>query len=158
LEHSKKYYRGWTRFWDGINNRVERVKPWTRFRVSRLAKWVVALALLNAFVAWRTGQGYFEQLPNMPKDVIDYLFSSSSDIPLIFNIIFLLGINVMIFVAIFWFMSRGGMETYFPDDVKTRFSDVWGQDAVLEKIKENLIFLEDPKSIEDKGGHVPGGI
>ena len=35
------------------------------------------------------------------------------------------------FVAIFWFLSRGGIDTYFPDDIKTRFTDVWGQDHVL---------------------------
>ena len=64
----------------------------------------------------------------------------------------------MQFVAIFWFLSRGGVETYYPDDVKTRFSDVWGQDHVLEKVKENIVFLENPESIESKGGYVPGGI
>ena len=30
------------------------------------------------------------------------------------------------FVAIFWFLSRGGMDTYMPDDIETRFSDVQG--------------------------------
>ena len=62
------------------------------------------------------------------------------------------------FVAIFWFLSRGGIDTYFPDDIKTRFSDVWGQDHVLERIRENLVFLENPESIEKLGGYVPGGI
>ena len=42
--------------------------------------------------------------------------------------------------------------------MKTRFNDVWGQDAVVHKVKENLIFLENPESIEEKGGYVPGGI
>ena len=46
---------------------------------------------------------------------------------------------------IIWFATRGGVETFFPDDIKTRFSDVWGQDQVLEKVKENLIFLENPE-------------
>ena len=58
----------------------------------------------------------------------------------------------------FWFLSRGGTEVYFPDDIKTRFSDVWGQDSVLERIKENIVFLEDPESIEKRGGYVPGGL
>jgi ATP-dependent Zn protease len=62
------------------------------------------------------------------------------------------------FVAIFWFLSRGGIDTYFPDDIKTRFSDVWGQDHVLARIRENLVFLENPESIEKLGGYVPGGI
>jgi ATP-dependent Zn protease len=45
-----------------------------------------------------------------------------------------------------------------PDEVKTRFSDVWGQDAVLERVKENMVFLDNPEAIEDKGGYVPGGL
>src|SRR5258708_8256627 len=55
-------------------------------------------------------------------------------------------------------MSKGGVDVCFPDDVSTRFSDVWGQDQVLERVKENMLFLEDPESIEQHGGHVPGGI
>jgi len=47
---------------------------------------------------------------------------------------------------------------YFPDDIKTRFSDVWGQDHVLERVKENILYLEDPEKIESRGGYVPGGI
>ncbi len=33
--------------------------------------------------------------------------------------------------ALFWFLSRGGVDVYYPDDIKTRFDDVWGQDNVL---------------------------
>ena len=60
--------------------------------------------------------------------------------------------------ALFWFLSRGGIDIYFPGDVKTRFTDVWGQDAVLDRVKENIIFLKDPDAIEARGGYVPGGI
>ena len=62
------------------------------------------------------------------------------------------------FVALFWFMSRGGVDVYYPDDIKTRFSDVWGQDHVLERVKENIIFLEHPELVEERGGYVPGGL
>ena len=44
------------------------------------------------------------------------------------------------------------------DRSKTRFSDVWGQDHVLERVKENIIFLEHPEQVEERGGYVPGGI
>ena len=59
---------------------------------------------------------------------------------------------------LFWFLGRGGIETYYPDDIDTRFDDVWGQDPVEEKVRENLIFLENPEAIEDRGGYTPGGI
>ena len=58
----------------------------------------------------------------------------------------------------FWFLSKGGVDTYYPGDVKTRFTDVWGQDSVLDRVKENIIFLKDPDAIEARGGYVPGGI
>src|SRR6202035_880463 len=73
---------------------------------------------------------------------------------LLFGVLFI----ILEFGALFFFLSRGGIEVYFPDDIKTRFTDVWGQDAVLERVRENIIFLEDPESIEAKGGHVPSGI
>src|SRR5438128_3505711 len=158
LEHSKGYFRAWNRFWAAEERAIDRVNPWTRFRLSRLTKWVLALLLLNGFVAWRNEENFFTQLPNLPKTVVDFLFSTGQQLPFAFELIFILTIAIGQFVAIFWFMSRGGVETYFPDDVKRRFADVWGQDAVLDKVKENLIFLEGPKSIEAKGGHVPGGI
>jgi cell division protease FtsH len=50
------------------------------------------------------------------------------------------------------------VDVYYPDDIKTRFSDVWGQDHVLDRVKENIIFLENPELVEDRGGYVPGGI
>ncbi len=40
----------------------------------------------------------------------------------------------------------------------TRFTDVWGQEAVLERVKESIVFVDDPESIEKRGGHVPAGI
>ncbi len=45
-----------------------------------------------------------------------------------------------------------------PDEIETRFGDVKGQDAVLDRVQENMIFLDDPESIEKRGGYVPGGI
>jgi DNA polymerase III delta prime subunit len=72
--------------------------------------------------------------------------------------VFIIGLGILQFVGIFWYMSRGGMETYMPYEVKTRFADVWGQDHVLERVKENMIFPRRPRGLEKKGGHVPGGI
>ena len=35
---------------------------------------------------------------------------------------------------------------------------MWGQDHVVDRVKENIVFLENPDEIEAKGGYVPGGI
>ena len=79
-------------------------------------------------------------------------------LPLVLQLGFALAFGILQFVGIFWFMSRGGVETYHPEDVKTRFSDVWGQDHVLDRLKENIVLLERPDDIESRGGHVPSGI
>ena len=81
-----------------------------------------------------------------------------SALPMIGQLMFAVVFVIIQFAAIFWFLSRGGVDTYFPDDIKTRFSDVWGQDHVLNRIRENLLFLETPELIEKHGGYVPGGI
>src|SRR6202042_2886146 len=81
-----------------------------------------------------------------------------SALPLLLQVMFTLLIVVLQFVALFWFLSRGGVDTYFPGDVKTRFTDVGGEDAVVERVKESIIYLKDPDEIESRGGYVPGGI
>jgi ATP-dependent Zn protease len=81
-----------------------------------------------------------------------------SQLPMILQLVLYLFIAVAQFGLIFWFLSRGGVDVYFPDDVKTRFDDVWGQDGVLERVRENIVFMENPEEIEAKGGYVPGGI
>src|SRR5207253_1944603 len=81
-----------------------------------------------------------------------------SALPMLLQLLVGVMFVVVQFGALFWFLSRGGVETYFPDDIKTRFSDVWGQDAVVERVKESILFLEAPEAIEAKGGYVPGGL
>src|SRR5262245_26541650 len=78
--------------------------------------------------------------------------------PFVLQLAFAFFFVIVQFVGLFWFLSRGGIDTYMPDDLDTRFSDVKGQDAVLDRIQENMIFLEDPESIEERGGYVPGGL
>ena len=65
-------------------------------------------------------------------------------LPIVFQMAFAMVFLVGQFVALFWFLSRGGIDTYMPEDIKTRFTDVWGQDHVLDRVKENMVFLEQP--------------
>ncbi|MET0275528.1 MAG: AAA family ATPase [Acidimicrobiia bacterium] len=157
-EHSTSYFRLWTRGINATNRLIDRMSPWTRFRIARVFKWVFWIGVVNWFVAWRNEEAFFKQLVTLPQTIVDFLLSTGEQMPLIFQYSMIMFIAVGQFVAIFWFLSRGGTEVYYPDDVTTRFSDVWGQDAVLDRVKENIVFLEDPESIEDRGGYVPSGI
>ena len=127
------------------------MSDYTRFRLSRAIKWLVLIAIVAMLLGliYHTSpvQGVFQA----PASIFHALPTI-----LYFMVILLLGVGQ--FAAIFWFMSRGGVDIYYPGDVTTRFSDVWGQDHVLARVQENILYLEDPESIEDHGGYVPGGI
>jgi ATP-dependent Zn protease len=154
-EHSSAYYLWWTRgVCGGWNRRADRINPWNRYRMARAWKWLIFLVVADIALAKIFDEPYSTSLLklfSLPSKLFDWLGTFGF-------ILFSLGVGILQFAGIFWFMSKGGVEVYYPDDVQTRFEDVWGQDGVLEKVQENLIFLENPESIESRGGHVPGGI
>jgi cell division protease FtsH len=152
-EHSAAYHHFWT---DSVFGRSERfsqrrMSPWNRFRLIRAFKWTLFVAIF-LFVLGKI----LNTSPVLAGFMLPALIWSA--MPQIIQYVLLLVFVVLQFVAMFWFLSRGGVDTYYPDDIKTRFTDVWGQDQVLDRIKESIVFLERPAEIEDRGGYVPGGI
>ncbi len=145
-----KVWGGWDRFWSRRN-------PWLRFRLNRLVKRTAVLAILAviASAAWRLS--IIDTITAAPSRVWRMLFSTEQSLPFIFQLLFILLFVVMQIFAMYWAMGRGGIETLQPEEVDVRFDDIWGQDRVLTKVKENLVFLEKPQEIEARGGHVPGG-
>jgi cell division protease FtsH len=151
-EHWAGYHRYVTqRVFGGLNKRAGRMNDWTRYRVSRTAKWLFVVAILDLLLA------KFYHLPPATA-LIQLPIVVFKALPTIFQAVLIISLGLFQIVALYWFLSKGGVDVYYPDDIKTRFSDVWGQDHVLERIRENMVFLEDPESIEEKGGHVPSGI
>jgi cell division protease FtsH len=151
-ERSPRYYRFWS---DKVFGRWERrtrlLNDWNRYRIARAIKVLVLLGVASVVIATIYDVPPVTALFEMPSRIWGWL-------PMVFQLVFAMSYIVIQFVALFWFLSRGGIDTYMPDEVKTRFSDVWGQDAVLERVKENMVFLDTPEAIEDKGGYVPGGL
>ncbi len=152
-EHWAGYHRFWTKTFFGGWERATRRKfsAWTRFRVWRVLTWVFWIAVVAVVAGKVTHAAPVTALLKMPS----YIWHA---LPFILQLMVILLFVVLQFAAIFWFLSRGGVDVYYPDDIKTRFSDVWGQDHVLERVKENILYLEDPEQIESRGGYVPGGI
>ncbi len=152
-EHWRGYYRFWTeRVFGGINRTTRRrLSDWTRFRLWRVTLWVFWIFVISWIVGKFIHTGPLGALIRGPELIW-------KAVPLLVYVVFILALVVGQFAAIFWFMSRGGVDVYYPDDIKTRFSDVWGQDHVLDRVKENIIFLEHPELVEERGGFVPGGI
>jgi len=152
-EHSAGYHRFWTETFFGGYNRFtrRRISDWTRFRIWRILTWIFWIAIIAVVTGKIIHTSPILALLRGPQLIWHVL-------PFVLQIVLLLLIVVGQFAAIFWFMSRGGVDVYYPDDIKTRFSDVWGQDHVLQRVKENIIFLENPELVEERGGYVPGGL
>ena len=155
-EHSKRYYALTTKIFARGDEARERMDPWTRFRLGRLAWILFLLYIVGLYVSSVYTVGGRQITP------IEGIFRAPAllmqNLPAILQVVFIIAIGILQFVAIFWFMSKGGVQTYMPDDIETRFTDVKGQDAVMGRVQENMVFLEDPASIESRGGYVPGGI
>jgi cell division protease FtsH len=150
-EHWGAYNHFWMDRVFAANRPKGRMSDWARYRAKRIFTLIIAVALVAVIcgAAFNTSpiQGLFD-LPGKLVSLAGYIV----------YVVFILLLVVGQFAAIFWFLSKGGVDTYFPDDIKTRFTNVWGQDAVLGHVKESMVFLEDPESIENRGGYVPGGI
>ncbi|MFM1910379.1 MAG: hypothetical protein RLZZ545_1077 [Actinomycetota bacterium] len=145
------YHGIWKRYFGFVDRQIHRLSDWTRFRLSRAIKWSLVIFLLAIILGAIYDEPPIKALFLAPKAFLTAL-------PFIAQLMFAVVFIVIQFAALFWFLSRGGVDTYFPDDIRTRFSDVWGQDHVLNRIRENLLFLETPEEIEKHGGYVPGGI
>jgi cell division protease FtsH len=152
-EHWRAYHRFWTALVFGGFERVthRRMSDWTRFRISRLVKWLVIICLAAEILGKAIGTSALNAAVRTPELIWH-------DLPFLAQILLLVSITILQFAALFWFMSRGGVDVYYPDDITTRFSDVWGQDHVLDRVKENILFLEHPELVEERGGYVPGGL
>jgi cell division protease FtsH len=146
------YHRFWKhRVFGRFDGRSQRLDPWTRFRLGRVLRWMFWLVVVSVIVGQIVDESPVDAMIGLPGRINDAL-------PMAARLIIYPLLAISQFVAIFWFLSRGGVETYFPDDIETRFDDVWGQDPVKERVRENLIFLENPEAIEARGGYTPGGI
>jgi cell division protease FtsH len=152
-ERSAGYHSFWVEtFFGGFERTTRRrVSDWSRFRIWRMLTWIFWIAIVAIVTGKIIHTTPILALVRAPQLIWHVL-------PFVIQIMFTLLFVVLQFVALFWFMSRGGVDVYYPDDIKTRFADVWGQDHVLERVKENIIFLENPELVEERGGYVPGGL
>lgn len=153
------YHLFWRKqVWARRERWADKLNPWLRYRLDRAVKVVFWIVLGTFYLASQWDTTWIDALSQAPGRLWDIAFGPATAMPMIVTIAFSLLFAIGQFVAIFWFMSRGGTEVYMPEEVKTRFSDVWGQDRVLAQVKENIDFLEKPEEIEAKGGYVPAGI
>ncbi|MGH2539811.1 MAG: AAA family ATPase [Actinomycetota bacterium] len=152
-EHSKGYFRFWEKKVFGSAQGLGRgIDDWTRFRLARAIKFFIVLLALSTFM------GRLFNTDPVWLGIVEAPARLVIALPFILQLAFGFFFVMFQFVGLFWFLSRGGIDTIMPDEIETRFDDVKGQDAALGQLKETLVFLDDPEAIESRGGYVPGGI
>jgi cell division protease FtsH len=129
-----EHWAGYNQFWlNKVWARTQRLSEtklsaWTRFRIGRIIRWVLLIAVIAILAGKIMHDAPLTALVLIPAILWHAL-------PTFIQYAFLLFFTVAQFALLFWFLSRGGVDVYYPDDIKTRFSDVWGQDHVLERVK-----------------------
>lgn len=118
-EHWSRYNRFWTNTVFGGTNRVlrKRFTDWSRHRMATLLKVVVFVVLLAIVAGQVLGTSPVLAIFQAPALLYQAL-------PLILQLLFAFFFVAFQFIGLFWLLSRGGMDTYYPDDITTRFSDV----------------------------------
>ena len=152
-ENSKGYYRFWEKRVFGGGRSVGRgLDDWTRYRLGRAVKFSVILLAISTLL------GRLFNTDPVWLGIVEAPARLVVALPFLLQLAFAFFFILFQFIGMFWFLSRGGIDVHMPDEIETRFEDVKGQDAVLDRVKETMIFLEAPEAIEDKGGYVPGGV
>jgi len=152
-EHSKGYYRFWEHsVFGGTQRRLGGMSDYTRYRAGRAFKILLFLLVISTLLG-----RVFDTDP-VWLGIIEAPARLVVALPFVLQLAFGFFFVMFQFIGLFWFLSRGGIDTIMPDEIETRFDDVKGQDAALGQLKETLVFLDDPEAIESRGGYVPGGI
>lgn len=130
----------------------QRVPAYTRKQWTSLIRAGVVVVVAFTIVGLLRGGGTWplinEGLASLPIKLPEYLVWG------VFYAFIMVGSFLLLFVV----LSRGGVTTLLPEDITTSFDQVWGQDRVVERVKETVLFLSEPDRIEEAGGHVPSGV
>jgi ATP-dependent Zn protease len=152
-EHSTGYYALWEKkIFGGFASTAGKMDPYVRYRVARAAKVFIVLFALSTFL------GRLFHTEPVWLGIVEAPGRLVVALPFLLQLAFAFFFIIFQFVGLFWFLSRGGIDVIQPDEIETRFEDVRGQDAARSQLKETLVYLEQPKEIEDKGGQIPKGI
>ena len=152
-ERSKGYYRFWQqKVFGGMERGLGKMNDYTRYRAGRAFKFVLFLLVLSTLL------GRIFDTDPVWLGIVEAPARLVGALPFVIQLAFGFFFVMFQFIGLFWFLSRGGIDTIMPDEIETRFDDVKGQDAALGQLKETLVFLDDPEAIESRGGYVPGGI
>ncbi|HJZ06747.1 MAG TPA: ATPase, partial [Trebonia sp.] len=116
-EHWAAYNQFWVHKVWGRTERLSSTKlsAWTRYRLGRILRWVLIVVVIAIIAGKIMHDAPLSALAQIPAILWHAL-------PTFIQYAFLLFFTVAQFALLFWFLSRGGVDVYYPDDIKTRFS------------------------------------
>lgn len=160
-ESVEPYYSATNKIFTLSNKFIYKISPSTRSVLSKNLKRLTVFGffaiLTSVFLSipLKSTPSYFL---NLISQLVKGTFDTISNAGTVIQLIVFSALGLFQIILMFWFVAKGGYDVYYPENIKTRFSDVYGQDHVRDRVKEVVDFLEKPDFIEEKGGHVPGGI
>ena len=121
-EHWAAYHRFWTKkVFGGVDRAMRRrFSDWTRFRLARVLKimlWIAFYAVVAGKILGTSPIAAIFQAPALLWQVM----------PMVLQLAFAFFFIAFQFIGLFWLLSRGGVDVYYPDDIKTRFSTYGGK-------------------------------
>ena len=153
-ERSEHFYARTNQLRARWEERKGRFSDYARYRIGRLARfgfwWFAFAYLIDGSTDRCTGTiGCATALPAL---VVQN-----------FQTILMVALNIAMGMAglfvMMWLLARMDLhQTILPNSITTRFSDVFGQDKALARMKENLLLLDKPETVEARGGYMPGGV
>ena len=148
-----------------VHRRAERIRErlalkrsgltdFTKYRIQRLGRFFFMLYAMGWLIDGATDRctGAIQCAYTVPRLITENL----PDI-MMFGV--RLAMSMMGIFLMMYIMAKMDLYTIIlPDSLTTRFSDVYGQDRAVARVKENLDMLDRPDIIEAKGGYMPGGV
>ena len=160
-ENIPSYYSATNKISKAVHAFFYRFTPSTRMVISKWFKRLIVFIFISFLVSVTLSIPFANTPTYFYKtftEMIRGFFQTLGDAGTVIQLIVFSVIGLFQIVLMFWFVAKGGYDVYYPENIKTRFSDVYGQDHVRDRVKEVVEFLDNPDLIEENGGHVPGGI
>jgi len=137
-----------------LNTLRKRVSADARFRIRRVTFILAGVYLMGMVVNAMTDRctSAIQCVLIGPQLVLEA-------VPLILQIVFVIGISLMQLGAMFYAMVKVGFVKFiYPGTIPETFDDVWGQDTAKAKMLEQVELLETDTKIAEAGGYMPKGV
>ncbi|KKL88683.1 hypothetical protein LCGC14_1922250 [marine sediment metagenome] len=153
-EQSARFYARTTKIYTAFQDRRFSLTDYTRYRIQRLLRfffiayslgWLIDGASDSCSGALACAMATPSMLVNNWQEIIFFAIR--------------LAMSMMSIFGMMWIMARMDLHrTILPDSIKTRFTDVYGQDNAVDRLSEIRGILDYPDEIEARGGYMPGGV